>query len=145
MREFSVPKAPVRVSVDDEVPAEVSALVVPIVEKLADLIPSWCEELRIRWTADLDHIAQIRLQERYRWAVITLSGMWLDLTSEQRIHTIVHEMIHMHIEPLSAKARELVSDELPDKLIVEATEAVVCDLADLISRLKGITTFRRGE
>ena len=145
MREFSVPKAPVKVSVEDEVPAEVSALVVPIVEKLADLIPAWCEELRIKWTADLDHIAQVNVSERYRWAVITLSGMWLDLTSDRRIHTLVHEMIHMHLSPLSGKARELVSDELPDKLIVDATEAVVCEITDLISRLKGITTFRRGE
>ena len=135
MKEVSIPKRPVTVVIDSDVPEEVSELVLPIVTFHADLIPSWCDKIAIEWGVGQDgSISTIDINENYRWAVITLTGQWLGQDQRKREESIIHELCHLIVVPLSYAARELVGGDkgLKDNLLVDATERVVCDLTRII-------------
>ena len=142
MQEHELPKAPLRLSVEADVPPEISEAVVPIMEELSDLVAPWYDQLWIRWKSSNDSLAEVKISEHYRWAVLTITGQWLDLTPDRRKHTIIHELMHLVVHPICYLARGLLEksggDSFADERLEEANERVVSDMTYMIARLKGI-------
>ena len=91
-------------------PAEVVPLVRPLVEEWQHLGPGWCAELFIHFSdADNDgDAASMNAQPEYRFAHIHLHPGWLKCDAEERRRLIVHELLHLALEPLLILAADIL-------------------------------------
>lgn len=139
-----------RVRLQDEVPDSVRAEAekyFPLIDRLA---PQWCSRVWVRWKAvcvnDEECKACAVVMYEYRYAVITLHAKWLDYPEDDRRETIVHETIHIYIQPLSGYAHHLIVELVGEDNVTltaitkehcrEYQESVVQDLALMVLRLE---------
>lgn len=126
------------------IPPEVATVLEPIIERWKFLLPTWCQDLRIEWKPDLDgDIAETSIHYANRWAVIRVAAPWLDGEPADRETVIIHEMIHVTMEPLQRAAFTTVDTltekdspayRLAERQIRDGTEAVAEDLARAMYR-----------
>lgn len=105
----------------DEVPALVQPELLRFLQPLDHLIPDWCSHVWVAWNAnDTDNastVADITAHYDYRWARLNVYASWLEQTEEFKRESLIHELMHLFIAPLSDYARDVV------KLLVPANEA----------------------
>lgn len=130
-----------RVRYTTDVPAEVRSAIEPHLERWAFLIPAWCRELCVRWDDDdPDSAVRIKVRYEYREADMYVCAVFLSESTEREI-TVVHELSHLSLAPLTAVVvglRNALVAETPDvetwadEMIRQGEEATVCDLTRLV-------------
>lgn len=125
------------VSWSKQIPSEVRNILIPILRKWVVLVPAWCRDFRVGYAPDqVSTIADMTSNYRNRWACLRLSGRWLSETTYEREAVIIHELIHINLEPIDeavGRALEaLPNDEMRDlcrAFYTDGVEAATEDLA----------------
>lgn len=130
-----------------DVPAEMRASVDKQLEWVRHLVPAWCQRIRVYYKPkpnddERDYNASIEVNPEYRTAHINLLPNWLELSEDDRHHTLVHELAHFPTIQLHDLAesiiKKLVADENVKELLLDqlrlASEAATEDLALMILR-----------
>jgi hypothetical protein len=136
----------VRVVFDGEIPGAVRAELEPYLPLIDTLSPQWCSRVRVCWEAACktdDCIACTTVMYDYRYGTITIHGAWLDGPNDWRKETIVHEVLHLYVTPLSGFTRHLIGQFTEDAKLTAITqeqtreyqESLVQDLTLLVMRL----------
>ena len=88
-------------------------------------------------------MAAIGVNYTNRWAHLVISGQWLTENHEERIVAVVHELIHINMEPLWGPCQEVVIEldsattrQLAEKMLRNGMECAVEDLARGLFRIK---------
>lgn len=132
---------------DTDFPTLVLADIQPYLERYEWLIPGWCSKVLVGWRAENQEggnaVLQCDVHYEYRWARVTVFGIWIDQDPRSKPDLIIHELLHITVEPLHewvyAKLGLLLKDDirLRDSLRQDErdiSESVVQDLADNIRR-----------
>lgn len=129
---------------DAEFPADVRAIVEPVLLRWLPLLPTWCQEFRVRYRGDNANTAQVNVSHRNRWAILTIAGNWLSEPRIEREEAIIHELIHVALEPCWSAASRFLEDvtqdgtplrEFAHSALTDGLECSVDDLARSIQRL----------
>lgn len=129
---------------EPDFPPDVRAIVEPHLMRWLPLLPTWCQEFRVRYRGDEDATLRIVTNHRNRWAMLVISGNWLDEPESEREQSIIHELIHVALEPFCTAAGRIVEDltqegtplrSLADSMFTDGLECSVDDLARSIQRL----------
>lgn len=105
-----------RLAWDEDCPAEVRASMEPHIERYRDLLPGWLAELRLGFDDnDQAGIAYTRCNPEYRWARIMTCGTWLKENNADRDEVLLHEMVHIPLQPLVVVFEDLLAtlDDTP--------------------------------
>lgn len=125
-------------------PEDLQAIVDPLISKWKDLIPPWCQELRICYDPKRDSMMSTTLNYRNRWAVLHITGVWFKEKVEERELALVHEFVHILLEPIDAPIVRIIQDaleegttarELAASMHTDGSEAAVEDTAQAILRV----------
>lgn len=142
----STRKAP-RVVWEDP-PDEVREALEPMIDRWLGILPGWLYELHISFRPvqsdepEADNLLSIVVQPEYRKAYLTAFPMWLDLDAESRELDLVHELLHVHVQPIAALLDQMlerlvdresvfykwVQDEIRGRV-----EGAVCDLVPIVA------------
>lgn len=130
---------------EPDFPADLRAIVEPHLMRWLPLLPTWCQEFRVRYRGDGDGAtAKVAMSHKNRWAVLTVHGAWIDEPEEEREEAVIHELIHVALEPFSAASGRILEDltekdtplrSLADSMFTDGLECTVDDLARSIQRL----------
>lgn len=122
-------------------PAELWRTFRPEIESLSWLIAPWVTRLYIQYAESEGHnIAEVEVHEQYRFADLTITAKYFQLDAERRRRTLIHELLHIALNPLSRVARDMMNDKrldanargFIDRWLTDREEAVVEDLACVI-------------
>lgn len=74
------------------------------------LIPTWCHTLRVDVDTSTDDglLASISVQEQYRQASMTVWAKWFTSDERTKADTIIHELFHLHTNPLYDFAKNAI-------------------------------------
>lgn len=129
---------------EPDFPADVRSLVEPILARWLLLLPTWCQDLRVRYRGDNENTAMMEVSHRNRWALLTVTGNWLDEPADAREEALIHELIHVALEPAWSATSRIIEDltteesslqKLASSMAADGLEATVDDLARSIQRL----------
>lgn len=112
--ETMVPGA--RVEFWPDMPAAVRSDVLRFWPGLEWLVPRWVRSVRFAWQASAEdgESASCNVSFAYGWMTITLTGLWLDDSDEQKRRDLTHEMLHAWFEPIAGYAKETAETLLKD-------------------------------
>lgn len=108
------------------------------------LVPGWVDDLHLftYGTDDSTSIASTTVKEQYRWVDLTLHPRWFTESNHCKQNSIIHELIHIHTNPLYDFSRNAIkryagdSDEGQRQIVFDEMEAYLerstCDLASVI-------------
>jgi hypothetical protein len=129
-----------RIEWDGDWPPDLLILVEPYVKRWQNLIPTWCQYVKIRYSPH--RIATIEVDMHYtnRWAVLNFTGHFFDMSIDQRNKIVLHEIVHLCMQPLSDAmdtVLESISIEtdamsLAMKIVRDGNEAATEDMANAI-------------
>lgn len=131
----------------DAIPAEILPLIQTKLEKYENMIPGWAQEVRVYWNGNPGGEAISGSSDGnfgYRWATVTLCPAFLEERDLDREDTIVHELSHVILFPLTNFYDQLMGylDEQPDKVkdfmrqqLLERIEGVTVDLTTALFKL----------
>jgi hypothetical protein len=83
---------------EPDFPADLRVIVEPILLRWLPLLPTWCQEFRVRYRGDNENTAQVNVSHRNRWAILTITGNWLDEPESEREESLIHELVHVALE-----------------------------------------------
>ena len=138
------PPIPVRWS--PVIPDEVQAALTPVLFRWQTLLPTWVQDFRVGFDTAINQFAETNVNFRNRWVVLNVGAVWLRERQESRENAIVHELVHVALEPLSNAYGRMVEDltepgtplrALCDSTFTDALEGSVEDLARALIRLRG--------
>ena len=127
------------------VPSEVKDILLPILKKWFVILPTWCQDYEVRYIGEGEDLCTALTNFRNRWSVLTVTGKWVAAHEEDREVGVIHELIHVNLEPLSAATRKLVGDltpkdtpvrELADTMYSDGLEGSTEDLARAFYRFQ---------
>jgi hypothetical protein len=135
-----------RVQFDGDIPEDVRAIIAPYFPLMEVLAPQWCSRLWVRWEPDCetDSCRSCTLTRyEYRYGTVTLHGRWLAQLDADRKETLIHEVLHLYVAPLSGYVRHLAYQLSEDEKLQAVTEeqcreyqeSVTQDLTLLVMRL----------
>lgn len=127
-----------RFEIEAELPTEFLPQLIPILQKIEKLIPTWCHEVFVVYSHSLGTgvAAEINCRYDYRRATLSLSPRFFDEKNRQLI-ALVHELCHITQEPLwnvmvdiRTRLGELDKGniEFVNELCRHAREQSVCDM-----------------
>lgn len=132
-----------------DVPREVREAVLPHLDRWCHVVPTWCHEIVVGWDGTSEgSAARMRAYMDYRWAELTICAPWLRETPSQRETALVHELVHVLLEPLqnfAADAVALIKEKCPDvhnwaeEQRRHAMESVVQDFTRLLGLRPDVT------
>ncbi len=132
-------------------PPDVRKLVEPHLAELEWLIPAWMQQVFITYSDgkapqedEHNSVAMTTyVNHEYRWATITIYPDMVSSPEEGRREDIIHELIHLHTNPMADRAnnviRILMGDEqkalynVQEDELTALHEAAVQDLAFIIN------------
>lgn len=127
-------------------PADIRAIVEPVLEPWRPLFPTWCQELILRFDPKPAARMQAELNHRSRWGVLIVTASWLADPPAQRESSLVHEIVHFALEPLAVAVKAGLDEAIPDaddrarrlaeRIVTDALECSVEDLAQGLVRLR---------
>lgn len=116
----------------------------PHLEAALAVAPRWLQSLTIRYDPSVDGLLDVGSQPEYRFAVIRVGNAWFSEDETERNKAFVHEMVHVHLQPLHG-----VLEDLADAVNVDsnlrrwmaeqwrrAEEGAICDLTDVLTRTR---------
>lgn len=135
-----------------EIPKEVRRVIEPIIGLYLDLLPPWCQTLKIlptRVESDedaepIDYRMAMAADYKYRQAKLFVATDFLTMHDEERERTLIHEFVHVLNAPLVDFTDQLIAileEKAPDaKAMMETLqeagmEAATEDMASLLWRL----------
>lgn len=133
-----------------KMPQEYVNAVGSLIEHFGWMAPSWCHTLTLDYASDDKDDgrtkAECEAEPHYRQARITVYPRFLELDQAERANTIVHELCHLVIAPLSHAIADILgaaqlSDDaraIAEKMQGDADEAVVEDMAVALARIADI-------
>lgn len=132
-----------RIEWEGDFPADLRAIVEPVFTPLEVLLPTWCQTVVLRNTPDLDSTLKVEISLRNRWVLVRVGPSWYAVSAIERLNSIMHEIMHVLIEPLSwamkriLEAQELegASRALAERTLEDGLEQAVEDTARAIMRL----------
>jgi hypothetical protein len=124
-------------------PAEVLALAERHFKPIAWLIPKWCRRVTVVWSSQPEDEASLTCEVRfeYRWARICIYPEWLDVPEKIQRDNAIHEVIHIHVNPMFDYANNTLAMLLKDDetfsvhaqaALERLCEGAVQDLADTL-------------
>lgn len=128
---------------EPDFPADLRPSVEPHLLRWAGLIPTWCQEFIVRYNSQQDGRMAAHVNYRNRWAVLIVTPEWFDSPEEERENSVLHELVHIGMEPLSSAVDRIIRDtleegsplrELADGMFTDGMEASVEDMARAIRR-----------
>lgn len=126
----------------ENVPKEVRQSVEPIITEWIDLVPLWVYDFRIMFEADSKQLAKMGVSHSNRWAHLVVTGNWLMEPRIEQVVAIIHELIHISMEPLWRPCQDVariiekdVGSDLAMTMLRNGMECVVEDLARGILRM----------
>jgi len=130
---------------EPDIPNDLREIVEPILSRWGDLIPTWVQDFSVRYDSEASATARTIVNHRGRWAIFVFTPSWLGTTSKERENALVHELIHINLEPMNCNVMRVLNDvlekgtptySLAETLFVDGMEASVEDLARALGRLK---------
>lgn len=126
---------------DKNMPPEIKNALRPIVDEWLYLVPTWCHFLKFSYNAQGEFTMATSSEPLYRRAFIVMGTGWLELGPNGRVHSLVHEILHISWEPvtetLESVLAECVKDEAARNIIDREWrhryEAAVEDLANALA------------
>ena len=86
---------------EPSVPKEVRETISKYLAPYEWMIPRWCERVNVEWEAeDGESALSIMVSFEYRFADMTVYPAWLECDEDVRHDTCIHELIHLHVNPL---------------------------------------------
>jgi hypothetical protein len=127
-----------------QMPAEVRAILEPLLDKWDFVLPGWCDQLILEWdTVENDDESTLRCQpqEEYRQIRVIVFGQWLIEQEENREEAVLHELAHTLSAPLLDHAEDMLElgkgktdGKLLDELERRALERTNCDVTTALMR-----------
>lgn len=128
----------------DTVPPEIREIAEEHLKAWWLLLPTWCQEFRVNFDPENKKTLSIGVNFPGRWAVLHLTPRWLQEIPKEREVGIIHELIHVNLEPISTATNRILGDltekgtplrELADSIITDGLEGSTEDLARAFFRL----------
>jgi hypothetical protein len=153
-------RMPIVIHDEDDFPKELKPVIVEYIHRYAWLLPAWCSDLHIVYRTvkdkNPDVAAELTSEESYRNAVMVIYAGFLTQDDKRRRKIIVHEMIHITVNPLGDFALRAIRNLAPDKdepklnavlqdELTERWEAVTEDLANIIVEMEDRLAEQIGE
>lgn len=101
----------VRLLYEGVVPAEVQAVLQPLVAKWEWIIPSICHELRVSFVSEEVEdgtLMAVQLSPEYRACNLRVYPLWLKETKKERERSVVHELCHIVVAPLTEFTDDII-------------------------------------
>lgn len=120
-----------------EVPPEIWDAVEPLLFQFAYLVPTWCHQVNVFYSAECQNSAECKAFYEYRNAQVVIGAPFLRGPHGDRVETIRHEFLHLPIAPMTDWTKDLIhrlageDERLRDWLLSEwreRFEGAVCDL-----------------
>lgn len=130
---------------EPDFPADVRAIVEPVLTDCLWLVPTWCQEFIVRYAPHVDARMQTEVSHRNRWAILMVTGQWLNEPADERTTTLTHELAHLVLEPFAVAANRVKdrlsgdAQGLADDMLRDGLECAVEDLARCLTRLRNAT------
>lgn len=101
---------------DATVPPEIRTAVNNYFVPLEWMVPAWCQRVAVSWDRDSADgcSAHITVHFEYRAAELTLTSLFLEIDEPMRRDTALHELIHLHVNPLFNYADRTIGALLKD-------------------------------
>jgi hypothetical protein len=129
-----------RIRLYEEVPALVKPELLRFLDPLNHLIPDWCSHVWVAWSAnDTDNastVADITAHYDYRWARMNVYASWLDQAEDFKRESLIHELMHLFVAPLSDYARDMFKLLIPNN---EASKFNKATIEQLRERCESVT------
>lgn len=110
-----------RVAWDKNMPPEIITVLQPIIDEWLHIVPTWCHFLKISYVVD-DIVAAMATEPMYRRAFLMIGGGWITHGRNGRIHSIVHELLHIVMEPTSGTLDKILKEYVTDDAAREVVE-----------------------
>lgn len=132
-----------RILWDPVIPPEVRAAAEPTLDEWKTRLPGWISDLTVSFDQKDGVNCSINVQYEYRRAYLYLHGAWLEQSTDMRREDILHELIHLFLEPMQGSISSLTEHLLKDnptflgwveEEIERGLEASTCDLTNLLLR-----------
>lgn len=129
---------------DPDVPADIRAIVEPYLTRWIGLLPTWCQRFEVRYDPHKQAAMAVHTNHRNRWAQLQVTGEWLAESDRERENAVIHELVHVALEPFVHAAGRILEDlteegtplrELGDSMFTDGMECAVEDLARGIRRV----------
>lgn len=136
-----------------DIPEDIKAIAEPMLERWVWLVPTWCQEFTVRYDPMYDAQMAVTNNYRNRWAMLRMTGQWLGCPDSERELSLVHELIHVCLEPLVAPVSRIVGNltkdgtklrAMADKMFSDGLEAATQDLAHCFLKQKKEKELRPG-
>ena len=125
---------------DRNIPKEVKNALRPMVDRWSYLVPTWCHLLKFSYNTQEELVMATCAEPKYRRAFTTVGSGWLVHGPQGRVHSLVHELLHIPWEPVTETLDTILSEYVKDEAarnVIEAEwrnryEAAVEDLANAL-------------
>lgn len=127
---------------DGSVTSEIKKIVKVKVDNVAHLLPVWCNKLIVFWEPhDKDGNTHASCEPMYEYRQVGLTLYPLFIESDTWRETLVHEIHHAILRPLTSKIDKIIEKLVKDETM---TEWLMSDLADAEEAVcEDLTIFRR--
>ncbi len=143
----------------EHIPKEILPVIQGLLEKYSYLVPGWAQEIRIYWQSSSPAREDILSGQTlgstaYRWAQLTICPGFLEESDADREDTIVHELVHVLLWPLSSIYDQMLQylDDQPDRVkdfimaqLTERVEGATVDTTTAILKAVKGENFRDGK
>lgn len=123
---------------DATVPPELRSALQPLLDEFKYLVPTWCHTVNISNSTEAkeEELACAQVLPEYRQAFICFSPLWIEAREDLRRDAVLHEILHISIEPMRQVLIDLLDSTYDDDRAGaaheqwrKAFEGTVCDLS----------------
>lgn len=134
-----------RAQFGDDVPALIRTEILHLWPRLEWLLPRWVRTVTFHWkaSADNDESAECDPDYTYGYVGINVTGLWLDDRERIKLHDLVHEVLHLWMEPVAGYAKKtfktLLKEEAPkfhktvEQELDHRVEVAIQDMAEVLT------------
>jgi len=127
---------------DNNMPQELKAALRPLVDEWSHLVPTWCHFVKISYATEGDFTFSTNTQTEYRRAFLFVGPEWLTLGPNGRVHSLVHELLHITWEPVTGTLYGMLFECIKDETVRNVIEKewrqkYECAVEDLANALVG--------
>jgi hypothetical protein len=133
-----------RIEWEGDFPADLRAIVEPVLAPLERVLPMWCQTLVLRHSPNLESTLQVEISIRNRWVLVRVGPGWFAHPHAEREGSMIHEFCHVLIEPFNWAARRALDAYAPaegqparshvDNTVSDGLEQAVEDMARALQK-----------
>ena len=98
------------ISWEPDIPQDVRVIVDIHLQKWMGLLPTWVQEFIVRYDPKQPGRMAAKINYSNRWAMLVVTADWIGEVVEEREAALVHEFIHVNLEPLAAPICRIIED-----------------------------------